>query len=24
MENPADITFLGNDNKALYVRIVVQ
>jgi hypothetical protein len=24
MENPAGITFLGNDNKALYVRIVVQ
>lgn len=24
MENPAGITFLGNDNKALYVRVVVQ
>jgi hypothetical protein len=24
MENPTDIAFLGNDNKALYVRIVVQ
>ncbi len=24
MENPAGITFLGNENKALYVRVVVQ